>query len=129
MTLVFTATVFDEDDSETEITLPGKHAVCPNCEGHGTHLTPSIRDHAYSREEFEEAFYDEEEREAYFQRGGMYDVTCETCGGRRVVVVADESRCSPAQLADLERWRQQEQERQRSAAEDARTMRRECGEW
>lgn len=129
MTLVFTATVSDDEGNETEISLPGKHAVCGNCEGHGSHLRPGMREHAYTREEFDEAFHDEEDRAAYFERGGVYDVTCETCGGRRVVVVADEARCSAAELAELERWRQQDERRRREDAEDARTMRRECGQW
>lgn len=70
--------------------LPAVYAVCSECEGHGTHLTPSIRDHGYSMEEFHESF-DEEEREHYFRRGGMYDVTCSVCKGKRVELVVDEA--------------------------------------
>lgn len=62
--------------------------VCDRCEGYGYHLTPSIGEHAYSREEFEESF-DDEEREEYFKRGGIYDVRCEECDGANVVTVVD----------------------------------------
>lgn len=131
--LVFKIAIFmgagDETDEETEIELPGKHEVCGRCEGHGTHLNPSIGQHAFTAEEFNEAFHDDEDREQYFKRGGIYDVPCERCGGGRVVVVADEARCSPDQLAVLEMFRKQEGERARSEAEDRATMRRESGEW
>lgn len=74
---------------EHEHALPAKMAVCERCEGHGTHLHPAIGGHAYTREEFDREF-DEEERGEYFRRGGRYDVACQDCGGRRVVPVVDE---------------------------------------
>jgi hypothetical protein len=80
----------DDDGVEHVVQLPAKFEVCGRCEGHGTHLHPAIGEHAYSVEEFNEAFDDDESRAAYFQRGGMYDVTCEQCGGKRVVAVVDE---------------------------------------
>jgi len=78
---------------ETEYVLPGRFEVCPRCEGHGTHLTPSIGEHAYSAEEFNETFWEPEDRAEYFRRGGMYDVDCETCRGKRVILVPDEDAC------------------------------------
>lgn len=57
--------------------------VCGDCRGHGTHLAEGMRFHAYTEEEFRD--FSEEEREAYFTRGGMFDVTCGTCKGMRVV--------------------------------------------
>lgn len=83
----------DDGGNEIEASLPAKHEVCGRCEGYGTHLTPSIGEHAYSMEEFHEAFSDDEDREAYFQRGGKYDVVCEDCNGKRVVLVVDEKAC------------------------------------
>ena len=87
---------YDDNDTECEVEceLPCKNEVCPKCEGHGTHLTPSIGNYAYSQEEFYEAFPEEEDRENYFRRGGIYDVTCERCGGKNVIQVVDESRCT-----------------------------------
>ena len=75
----------DEDGEEVEYALPATHVVCDGCKGHGTHLNPSIGQHAYSLEEFNQE-YDEEEKEQYFTRGGMYDVQCQECSGRRVVL-------------------------------------------
>lgn len=78
---------------EYEHELPAKLEVCPGCEGEGTRLHEAIGSHAYSREEFEESF-DEEEREEYFKRGGRYDVQCTDCHGERVVPVVDEDECN-----------------------------------
>jgi RecJ-like exonuclease len=82
----------NDDGEEIEHELPAKFEVCPGCEGHGTRLCEGMRGHAYTVEEFNETF-DEEEREAYFTRGSHYDVTCEECHGKRVVAVPDESAC------------------------------------
>lgn len=71
---------------------PARFEVCEECDGHGTVLTPSIREHAYSHEEFMEAFDTEELQEAYFKRGGMFDVQCPLCKGDRVVKVVDVGR-------------------------------------
>lgn len=87
----------DEQGNIFEHELPTKKAVCDECEGHGTVLHPDIANHAYSREEFEEAFSEEDEREAYFKRGGMYDVQCPQCNGLRVVDVVDEEKAKLTQ--------------------------------
>lgn len=107
----------DEDGDETEHDLPSKFEVCHRCEGHGTHLNPAIGEHAYTREEFEESF-DEEGREEYFRRGGIYDVTCHECKGRRVVPVVDESCLSAGQKEVFARLQKQKEERARWAAEE-----------
>ena len=124
-------TLFDDSEQgETEHHLPAKFEVCARCEGYGTHLNPSIGQHAYTSEEFEESFPDGEQREAYFSRGGMYDVRCEVCRGDRVVLEVDEQCCSAAGLWDvLQAWRKQERERMQSEADDRRTMARESGDW
>lgn len=113
--------VMDEDGNECTHTLPAQYAVCAHCEGHGTHLSPSIRDHAYTREEFEDAFWNEEDRRAYFQRGGKYDVPCERCKGLRVVLVPDEGACTrDPELAEvLDAYHRHREERARWAAEEA----------
>ena len=89
-----TFTYETDEGEEIEAELPSKFEVCDRCEGHGTHLNPSIGEHAYSQEEFEEAFCDDEERGEYFRRGGRYDVSCEECRGARVVAVVDEAACA-----------------------------------
>ena len=78
---------------EHEHELPAHFEVCSHCEGHGTHLHPDIRNHAYSPDEFYDSFY-EEERGEYFRRGGRYDVQCELCRGERVISVIDEDAAS-----------------------------------
>lgn len=95
MTIKFT--LVDEDGVETEHELPSKFEVCPQCEGHGSCLHPDIGSYAYSSEEFNEAFDDEEQAE-YFRRGGRYDVTCFECNGKRVVEVVDEDKAEPELL-------------------------------
>jgi hypothetical protein len=107
----FTFTSIDNDGYETEEALPAKHEVCDRCDGHGTHLHTDIGSHAYTMEEFREE-YDDEERAEYFRRGGRYDVTCETCQGRRVMVVIDEAACNTPELkAALARYWALERER------------------
>lgn len=107
-TVQFTYT--DEEGDEVVAHLPARHEVCSRCEGHGTHLNPSIGEHAYTMEEFHEAFDDEEARQ-YFTRGGIYDVTCQECLGRNVVKVVDVSACSsPEQKALLKRFQDSERD-------------------
>ena len=121
-------TLLNDDDTEETHELPAKFEVCERCEGHGTHLHTAIGQHAYSVEEFNEEFSDDEDREAYFRRGGKYDVTCEECGGRRVVLVVDENACRTNEFREiLQRYQEQEQEKARWRAEDRATMRMECG--
>lgn len=118
MTVTKTVTIYDEDDDiEREVELPACYEVCPDCEGHGSHLTPSIRNHAYSMEEFNDAFYEDDEKEEYFKRGGRYDVVCGTCSGKRVVLVVDERHLSPEQRKDYELWLGQEHDRVQADAE------------
>lgn len=96
-------TIENDAGVERELKLPAKYEVCPRCEGEGTHLHPDIGDHAYSAEEFNESFDDEEAAE-YFKPGGRYDVTCYECKGKRVVLVIDRDQMTkPAHLKLLKR--------------------------
>lgn len=125
-------TVENDDGEETTHELPARFEVCPTCEGHGTHLTPSIRDHAYSRDEFMEAFDDEEDRAQYFRRGGIYDVQCEECKGRRVVPVVAEDLVTTEQRPILDLWARQEQSRldyERETTAERQMEARMMGEW
>lgn len=123
--MMMTVTLVDNDTGdESEVEVPAHHEVCGRCEGHGTHLNPSIGEHAYSAEEFDEAFEPgSEEREHYFRRGGMYDVTCVECHGKRVVLVMDReamrqgSAESKALLARIEE--QEESQAESDAAYEA----------
>lgn len=84
----------DDDGNEIESKLPARFEMCNRCEGHGTILNPSIGNHAYTSEEFYESFPDEEDREQYFKRGGIYDIACPKCNGEKVVKVVDEKACA-----------------------------------
>lgn len=120
-------TLEDDEGVETEYELPSKKEVCSNCKGIGTHLHPAIREHAYSMEEFQREF-DDEEREAYFQRGGMYDVVCQTCHGGKVVDVVDEESCKAEPLKSLlEKYIEHENMIQQMDREDRYTRRMENG--
>jgi hypothetical protein len=76
--------------------VPGKYCVCPECEGTGYTLCDSMKGHAYTQEEFDEAF-DDEAKEQYFTRGGIYDQPCKTCKGKNVVMVANVAACNEEQ--------------------------------
>lgn len=85
-----TVDFYNNDNENIKYTFPSKNEVCYRCEGFGTHLTPSIGNHAYSAEEFYESFPEPEDRDEYFRRGGIYDVQCEVCKGKNVIQVIDE---------------------------------------
>lgn len=113
----------DEQGEEQEVELPAKNVVCHRCEGYGTHLNPSIGQHAYTSEEFNESF-DEEEAEQYFTRGGIYDVSCEECHGNKVIAEVDEQACDPALL---KRYQDHQNYLAESRAEDRYTAWMEGG--
>jgi hypothetical protein len=79
----------NDEGEEIEYELPSKKEVCNRCQGYGTHMNNSMGQHAYSQEEFNEVFHDDEDRRQYFTRGGIYDVTCEVCSGKNVIDVVD----------------------------------------
>lgn len=120
-------TMRDENDNEFIITLPAKHEVCNDCEGHGTHLAPGIRNHCYSMEEFEEEFPEPEDKAVYFARGGRYDVVCETCGGKNVVKVVDESALSNSQKGQYAEYIKLLEEEERESYYEESMRRAECG--
>lgn len=82
--------------------LPSKFELCPVCSGRGTHVNPSIDCDGLTCDDFNE---DPDFAEAYM--GGMYDVTCYGCEGKRVIEVVDESRMD---AATLQQYRVQERE-------------------
>src|SRR5512135_2381951 len=116
----------NEDGDEVSHVFPSTNEVCYRCEGYGTHLTPSIGNHAYSMEEFHESF-DEEEAQEYFRRGGRYDVQCEECHGNKVLQVVDESKLSEEQKKLFAEYEEHEEEMARMDAEDRQTRYYESG--
>lgn len=58
-----------------------KFAVCPRCEGRGSHVNPAIDGNGITGDEMDEL--GDDFREDYLS--GVYDVACEECHGERVV--------------------------------------------
>lgn len=83
-----TVTVYMGDD---ELQLPGRYVVCGGCSGKGTHVNRAIDGNGLS----DELADDPDFMEAYM--AGVYDVTCETCKGLRVVVQSAEETWTPEQ--------------------------------
>jgi DNA-directed RNA polymerase subunit RPC12/RpoP len=73
----------EEDNDIKEVELPTHWEVCDVCRGEGKHVNPAI-DCGGISEEMED---DPDFRENYMS--GMYDVTCNHCGGKRVVKGVD----------------------------------------
>lgn len=116
-----------ETGDEVTVKVPHVNEVCGRCEGHGTHLTPSIGNHAYSVEEFNEAFDDDESRAEYFKRGGIYDVQCEECHGEKVIAVPTEDGATPDQKKHIQAFHQEQEDNRRYDAEDRHTRWMESG--
>lgn len=93
--------VYMDDGSEVE--LPVKWAVCPVCEGRGTHVNPAIDAGGLTAEDFAD---DPDFAEGYMR--GDYDQTCNHCKGRTTVQTTDEDACDPLLLAMYRRQRQDE---------------------
>ena len=74
--------------------------VCPTCDGRGLYVNPSIDSHGISGEEMYELGPDFMED----YRSGMYDITCVTCEGQRVVPVPTD----PEVLAEMRAWQDDE---------------------
>lgn len=102
-----------DDDNECWVTieLPAHVIVCPRCGGRGAHVNPAIDGHGISTSD--ECWQDDDFRDNYF--GGLYDVTCEQCEGRNVVLVINEDACDPEQLA---RYHQHQRDRWDAYASD-----------
>jgi hypothetical protein len=106
----------NEEGEEVVFTLPAKMEVCGECGGHGYVLREGMRGHAYSMEEFLEAF-DEEDQEEYFRRGGKYDQVCPCYHGKNVVPVVNESALTPDQKLQYQEYQEHQSEMDRIDSE------------
>lgn len=60
--------------------------VCPGCDGHGTRANPAFDGMPVHPDAFDGDYEDMREfMSEYTTRGGMYDVACWECNGKRVV--------------------------------------------
>lgn len=82
----------DAQGCDVEIPLPCKWAVCPVCEGEGSHVNPSIDAGGLTAEDFQD---DPDFADGYLR--GDYDETCNRCEGRRVVQTVDWQKLTPEQ--------------------------------
>jgi hypothetical protein len=105
-----------------EVTLPTVLEVCGRCRGEGSHCNPNIDGNGITSSEWAE--WDDESREMYMSGG--YDVTCEECGGLRVVPTIDEKACERDPL--LKRAMEQHWSNAQADADDRRYQRMESGE-
>lgn len=96
--------------------VPAKYEVCGRCRGNGTHTNPAIDGNGITQSEMDEL--GDDFREDYVS--GRYDIQCEECKGERVVLVIDEDRATPAQLAAWERQCQEEAEYRAERASELR---------
>lgn len=83
------------DTEGGSVNLRARYAACDRCHGNGTHTNPNIDGNGLPQECVE----DDDFMDDYL--GGVYDVTCETCDGKRVVAVPTASN-SPAELRAYE---------------------------
>jgi hypothetical protein len=56
----------EDMEEETTYEFPAINEVCDGCDGEGFVLIEGMRGRAYSQEEFDEEFFDDEDRLAYF---------------------------------------------------------------
>lgn len=89
-----TMTFIINEEGEDEMTIPAKYEVCGTCDGHGSHVNPSIDSQGLTREDFDD---DPDFEQDY--RAGRYDVPCAECRGRRVVPVVDDTATPEQQVA------------------------------
>lgn len=82
------------DGSQIERQIPTRWAVCPVCDGKGSHVNPSIDSGGLTGEDFAD---DPDFAESY--RRGDYDQPCNRCGGRSTVRVPDRDACEARLLA------------------------------
>lgn len=117
----------DGDEEEEVLELPGKWQVCHDCRGEGRTLTGSLRNVAYTREDFDE---DPDFAEDYMNKNSCLHEQCHTCHGRTTEMVVDEERLKyvkPDVLKAYNQWLKDEDERMAEEAADRRTRMMESG--
>jgi hypothetical protein len=77
----------DDDGNEVEAELPAKYEACDRCKGEGKHDNPAFSN-GITSDEWNSPDWDDESKEAYLR--GDYDVACEECNGKNVILVVDE---------------------------------------
>jgi DnaJ-class molecular chaperone len=125
-TTPFTFTLEDDDGEEVEYSVPAKLELCSNCNGEGKTVDPNIDGNGITSSEWAE-LCDGDSDFAENYMGGKYDITCEECGGTRVVKVIDEELLTEEQKELVERYYKCEAANAAYDREDAHTRRMERG--
>lgn len=116
-----TAVIEREDDDEAiyeeTLEVPFEWQVCPACQGKGSHVNPSVDCCGLSADDFRE---DPEFAEDYCS--GAYDITCNECGGERLVPVMCETSANEEQKKAITSIRDWHSERLRNEAESRAEM-------
>jgi hypothetical protein len=122
MKAVVEYTEWDDEDTEIthEVEMPIAWEVCYLCNGRGSHVNPSIDCNGLTAEDFAE---DPDFAENYF--GGMYDQTCNACGGRTTVPVIQEDYLNDEQKEHLKKIHKEAEEQ--AAYERERAWERRMG--
>lgn len=94
MGLMVLAIVETKKGNQFEIPLPAKRVVCHRCDGAGVHDHPAFSNGV-------DGLDDPDFAEEYFR--GTYDVRCEECDGKNVVLEVDTEALTPKMLDRLER--------------------------
>ncbi len=102
--------IVETEDGDEE--YKAEYQVCPDCDGKGKYVNPAIDSHGLSTEDFAE---DPDFQEDYF--GGIYDITCRSCKGRRVILAptTDEGKAAVAEIIQEAREYQMEVAAERHA--------------
>jgi hypothetical protein len=103
--------IYDEDYEE-EVTFPVHFSVCPECQGHGRMVNPSIDAGGISQEEF---YDDPDFAEAYLSK--VYDIDCSYCKGEKVVPEITISGMSEDMKRKVELLREQQADQEACLAE------------
>ena len=113
--------VHDDDGGEKEVNVSARYEVCSLCEGQGSHVNPSIDHNGLSAEDMYDLGDDFEED--YF--GGVYDVSCYRCKGKRVEPVVNWDALTPELRKKAEDRIEDHNDHVRECVSEARYL----GEW
>lgn len=90
---------FTNEDGE-EIQIPAKYEVCDRCHGEGHHTNPAIDGNGITQSEMEEL--GDDFREDYLS--GVYDIPCDECYGKRVILEEDRENVDPEILRQYDAY-------------------------
>ena len=99
---------YDSFEEEYECKLPKKNIVCPDCDGTGSQMNPSIDHNGITQSEMSEL--GDDFLDNYLS--GYYHITCLGCDGNNVVPVVDTTNLSDYLKKELSSWMESEYEYQ-----------------